>query len=143
MGLPSCSGDNEPMMPVPDANLTGVWTFVADGNSPPTTLACSNGHQGMGNMALCSPFDLNLQLNGTVYMGASTQMYCGADFSASVAVSGNSIAGEIVADDGTNVQRLSFTGTVSGSVGIIDPGTFAEDGLSGNCTTSGFYHALR
>lgn len=126
---------------LPDADLTGRWVLTADGSNPPTTLACSGGHSGLVNTPLCSPFDLVFELDGAGYVGASSQAFCGAEFSALVAVNGNDLVGEIVGDDGDDVFRFTFTGTVSGSTAIIDPANFSVDGLSGNCTTTGFYRA--
>ncbi len=68
--------------------------------------------------------------------------YCASmNTDATVTVNGSAFSGEIVSDDGADVQRFTFTGTVSGTTASIEPGTFSEDGLNGNCTTSGFYHA--
>jgi hypothetical protein len=126
-----------------DADLTGLWTLAADGVSPPRTVSCSGGHAGMGNQALCALFDLDLQQNGAAFTGTSTQTYCGADFSATVTVSGDQIAGEIVIDAGATTQRFNFSGSVTGDAAVIDPGSFSQDGLTGSCTTSGFYAAVR
>ena len=139
--VPGCSSDNG----MTDVDLTGLWTVVADGVSPPKTVTCSGAHAGAGlaNMSLCVLFDLDLQPNGAVFTGTSTQMYCGDDFSATVTVSGDQISGEIVIDLGATTQRFNFTGSVTGDAAFIDPGSFSQDGLTGSCTTSGFYSAVR
>jgi hypothetical protein len=135
-----CSDDDD-MSTTPDANLTGLWTLTADGFSPPTRLACNGGHSTMAGQPLCFSFNLDLALTGGSYSGSSTQTYCGADWSAVIVVNGNDLSGEIVSDDGTDVQRFTFSGTASGTTATIVPLTFSEDGLSGNCTMSGFYDA--
>jgi len=138
----SCTDGEDDPISGQEPDLTGVIFLVADGFSPPTTFACNAGHSGMSNAPLCSSFDLDLQPEGGGYIGTSTQNYCGAEFSAVVSVNGSDLSGQIVADDGSEVIRFTFTGSTTGSTAIIEPGSFSVDGLSGNCTTSGFYNAV-
>jgi len=138
--VPGCSGDDDVM---PDDDMTGLWTFTADGASPPETLVCSGGHVGLENLPLCNPFDLDLAQVGASFSGTSSQMYCSADIMATGTVNGDSLAGEVVIDGGASTQRFTFTGTVTGDSAVIDPGSFSVDGLTGSCTTSGFYNAVR
>jgi len=138
--VPGCSSSDDPMS---DEDMTGLWTLTADAGSPPKTLVCSGGHAGLANLTLCSPFDLDLDQVGSSFSGTSSQAYCLADFATTGTVNGDDLAGEIVIDGGASLQRLTFTGTVTGDTAVIDPGSFSVDGLTGSCTTSGFYDATR
>ncbi|MCP3979155.1 MAG: hypothetical protein GY716_07460 [bacterium] len=137
----ACSGDSDGMA-TPDFEIAGLWTLVADGNTPAEKFACSGDHNGMSGDPLCSPLFIDLQpLKGGGYGGTSTQPSCGLDWAMIVAVDGEDFSGQMVGVAEKEAQRFSFSGTVFGTAAIVTPGTFSIDGLSGNCRTLGFFSA--
>lgn len=138
-----CSSDSN-VMGVPDADLNGLWSLVADLASVPETLSCTDGHAGLSNMALCSPIAVNIQQNGDSFTGSSQQVFCGYTWTVTGTVSGDNVAGILVADDGVDIHRISFDAVVTAADSmVVGPKRFTIDGLTGSCLVTGRYVASR
>ena len=142
VGCPSTSNIIGPVIPPPNADVAGTWSFTANSANPPIGSNCTGALAG-ATVNLCASFTLPFQQTGTAVVGAATTAFCGFVYSVNANISGNTLSGVFLYTDGQDTFRTTFVASVNGDSIAANPAVFSIDGVNGQCTVAGVYDGVR